>query len=65
MPKDGFISIKVYDITGREIAVLATGYKKAGVHTAVFNGNSFSSGVYFYKMMTDGNSLVKRMILIK
>lgn len=58
-------SLTVYDITGKEISVLADGYKKPGVYSVSFNGSGLPSGIYFYKLKSINFSETKRMILIK
>ncbi len=45
-----FTILRVYDLLGREVAVLVDDRKEAGVHAATFDGTGFSSGVYFYRM---------------
>jgi hypothetical protein len=45
-----FTILRVYDLLGREVAVLVDERKEAGVHAATFDGTGFSSGVYFYRM---------------
>lgn len=61
----GIVKLRIFDITGKEIALLSEGFKDAGEYEAEFDGSKFSSGVYFYKLETDGNVQTKRMILIK
>jgi len=65
LQKDGFVSLKVYDITGREIAKLVSEQKQAGTYTISFNGGNFASGVYFYRIQSDDFVQVKKMLLIK
>ena len=65
IPADGYVSLKIYDITGREIANLVNEYKKAGYYTVSFNGINFASGVYFYRIQAGDFSQVKKMVLIK
>ncbi len=70
LPEAGFVKLAVYDISGREVSLLTNEFKVAGQYEVVFNslndqGNSLSSGVYFYKLESKGLSLTKRMILIK
>jgi hypothetical protein len=50
------ISIKVYDILGRQITTLVDGNKTAGQYIAVFDGSHFASGVYFVRMMVQGSN---------
>ncbi|MFA7361613.1 MAG: T9SS type A sorting domain-containing protein [Candidatus Kapaibacterium sp.] len=60
------LSIKVYDVQGREVQTLVEGKLNPGVYEYIFNGNSLSSGIYFYSMIIDGKVLdTKRMMMIK
>jgi len=65
IPKDKFITLKIFDITGREIQTLISEMKQGGTHTLEFKAGNLSSGVYFYKLECDGFSEVKSMILLK
>ncbi|HEY5534781.1 MAG TPA: T9SS type A sorting domain-containing protein [Ignavibacteria bacterium] len=65
LPVDGLITLKVYDMLGREVSTLVNEVKKAGYYTVDFNASQFSSGVYFYRLVTDGLSVTKKMILMK
>jgi hypothetical protein len=53
IPQDAKVTMKVYDITGREIITLVNEYKTAGYHTVKFNASDYSSGMYFYKIRVD------------
>lgn len=59
------ITLKIYDILGRELKVLITAYKTYGKHEIVFDGSEFPSGVYFYKLQTGNYLQTRKMILIK
>ncbi len=68
----GWTTLRVYDITGREVQTLVNERLQAGTYEATFNIESatehrrtFGSGVYFYKLITDGFTETKKMILIK
>jgi photosystem II stability/assembly factor-like uncharacterized protein len=63
--KTGFVSIRVFDMLGREVAVLVNEVRKVGVYTAVFDGSKLTSGAYFYRIETNGFTDTKRMLLIK
>jgi subtilisin family serine protease len=65
MPKDGFASLKIYNTIGQEVAELVNGIVKAGSYQKVFNAKDLPSGIYFYKLVTDNFSEVKKMSLIK
>ena len=65
LPKQGLVSLKVYDVIGKEVATLVNEVKSAGSYNVDFNGTNLSSGVYFYRLETDNFIDVKRMILIK
>ncbi|MFZ4589969.1 MAG: T9SS type A sorting domain-containing protein [Ignavibacteria bacterium] len=65
LPKDGFVSLKIYDITGREVKSLAGEVKKAGYYSVTFNASSLASGVYFYRIQSNDYVMTKRMVLIK
>lgn len=65
IPQDGHVSMKVYDILGKEVTTLVNENKKAGRYTINFDGSQFTSGIYITKI-TEGsfNGLIK-MLLIK
>jgi hypothetical protein len=65
VPKQSLVSIKVFDILGREVALLVSENLKPGYYSVDFNGLNFASGVYFYKMEAGTFNDVKRLILIK
>ncbi|HRI86335.1 MAG TPA: YCF48-related protein [Ignavibacteria bacterium] len=61
-----FVSLKVYDVLGNEVAALVNEKQNAGIYSVEFDGSGFSSGVYFYQLEVDGNHIdTKRMILLK
>jgi hypothetical protein len=59
------VTLKIYDILGREISTLVNDVKNPGFYTVDFDASSFGSGVYFYKIIANDFTDVKRMILIK
>lgn len=69
VPKNSNVIIKLYDIQGKEISTLADGMHTAGTYEINFNLNEIKSGlpsgIYFYKMIADGISISKKMILNK
>lgn len=67
LPKDGLVSIKIYDIAGREVMKLVNNqHMKAGFQTQMFNGSNLASGVYFYSLVVDSKLIsTKKMVLVK
>ena len=69
LPTDGNVSIRLFDMSGKEVASLVNEVKTAGYHTVDFNASSLSSGVYFYSISVDANgnnfTATKRMMLVK
>ena len=65
LPSAGIIRLAVYDINGREIAVLVDDYKVKGSHEVVFDAEGLSSGLYFVRLETDRFSEAKKVLLLK
>ncbi len=65
LPYDSKVSIKIFDMSGREAATVVNEFKTAGYYTADINASSLSSGVYFYTINADNFSATKKMILVK
>jgi hypothetical protein len=60
-----FVSLKVYDILGNEIATLVNSEKPSGVYVVEWNASNVPSGVYFYQLKTEGFVETKKMILLR
>jgi hypothetical protein len=65
IPKQGLVTMKVYDVLGREVRTLINEVKSPGKYSIDFNGMELSSGVYFYRLESNGFTDIKRMVLIK
>ncbi len=65
IPKTSFVSLKVYDLLGNQVADLVNEEKSAGIYEIEFKGSNLSSGVYLYKMQTEDFTDSKRLILLK
>jgi len=65
IPKQGFVSLKIYDMLGKEVANLVNEVKVAGNYAVDFNGMNLASGVYFYRLESVDFVDTKRMMLIK
>ena len=63
--KRSYVTIKVYDIIGKEVAELINGEKSAGKYEIQFDANVLSSGIYFYQLEADDFIARRKMILIK
>ena len=61
----GLVSLKVYDISGKEVMTLVNEVKQAGFYTVNFNGADLSNGIYFYTLSAGSFIATKRMLLIK
>lgn len=65
IPVSGFVSLKVYDVLGKEVATLVQGEFSAGSYSTLFDASRFASGVYLYKLTSETYTQVKRMSLVK
>ncbi len=65
IPKQGFVTLRIFDVTGREVSKLVSEVKEAGYHSINFNASEFASGVYFYRLEAGDFIDSKRMMLIK
>ena len=65
LPELESVSLKVYDVLGREVKVLHDGVLPPGPQEFVFDVTSLTSGVYFYTLETDAYSKTNRMLLIR
>jgi len=65
IPSNGHVSLKIYDMLGREVAVLANKVLEAGQYEYNFNGENLASGTYIYCLRTNNKTITKKMLLIK
>jgi len=65
IPQSSNVSLKVYDMTGREVATLVNEFRNTGNYVAIWNASGVSSGVYFYKLVSGNFVETKKMILAK
>jgi len=65
LPKDGIVTLKIFDISGKEITTLVNDHKVSGYYSVDFNASALPSGVYFYRIQTGNNNETKKMALIK
>ena len=65
VPRAGLVTVKVFDLLGREVATLVNENRPAGYHTEVLDGSRLSSGVYFYRLQANGYSATKKLMLVR
>ncbi len=65
LPENGFVTIKVYDMLGKEIATLVNENKSAGYYKINFDASKLTSGVYIYTINAGKYSQSKKMLLMK
>ncbi len=65
LPFNEEVTLKVYDVLGREVESLVNDYKEAGYYEVEFDASKLPSGVYFYKLQTRGNIAIKKMLLLR
>jgi Cohesin domain/Secretion system C-terminal sorting domain/Fibronectin type III domain len=65
IPESGFVDVRVFDVMGREVAVLVHRQQNAGYYTVKFEGSTRTSGVYFIRIASGSFSEVKKMVLMK
>jgi peptidoglycan/xylan/chitin deacetylase (PgdA/CDA1 family) len=63
--QSGHVSLKVYDLLGKEVATLVDGYKNAGTLSVNYNAYGLASGIYFYKIQAGKNIAMKKMMVLK
>ena len=68
LPRNGFVTVKVFNLIGREVRTLVSEVKSAGSHIAIWdgrddNGGVVPSGIYVYKISTGSSNLSRRMLL--
>ncbi|MBK7160845.1 MAG: T9SS type A sorting domain-containing protein [Ignavibacteria bacterium] len=65
LPVEGNVTLKVFNTSGKEVAVLVNETRSAGYYSVNFNASNLSSGVYYYRLEAAGITETKRMILAK
>jgi parallel beta-helix repeat protein len=64
--QDGFTTLKIYNVLGKEVATLVNGDMKAGItNTVTFDASKLSSGVYFSRLENNGSAQIKKLVLMK
>ena len=61
----GYVSLKIYDALGREVAALVNETLSPGNYKVEFNGSKLSSGVYYYKLKSGKFEVIRKMVMLK
>jgi photosystem II stability/assembly factor-like uncharacterized protein len=65
LPMNEFVTIKIFDVLGREVTTLLKEHKSAGSYNTIFNANNISSGTYYYRLQAGNYSATKKMQIVK
>ncbi len=65
LPVSGFVTLKIYNILGQQVATLVEGMQEPGYKSAIWDGSNMPSGVYFYRLKAGPFSSVRKMLLVK
>ena len=65
IPRSSKVVLKVFDVSGREVATLENGERAAGIHPVTFDAHHLASGVYYYRLVSDGFVQTKKIVLTK
>jgi len=65
VPGTQYVSLKIYDVLGREVATLVNGVKQPGYYAVTWDASGYSSGVYFYRLMTHDQGVARKLMLMK
>jgi hypothetical protein len=63
--ESGYVSLKVFDVAGREVATLMNEWKEAGVYSVGFDGAELASGVYLYRLQSGNLAQTKKLLLLR
>lgn len=65
IPSNGMVTLKVFDVLGREIKTLVSEYKQQGTYTVSFDASKLASGIYFYQIRSGNYISTKKMMYMK
>ena len=65
LQSSGHVNLTVYNVQGQKVATLVDGVRSAGAHDVTFNAESLASGIYVYRLENSGQSITRKMILLK
>ncbi|RKY53468.1 MAG: hypothetical protein DRP89_06165 [Candidatus Neomarinimicrobiota bacterium] len=65
IPNPGYVTLKIYDVLGKEIQTIISEFQKTGFYSVYFDASEFSSGIYFYRLETKNFTQTRKMILLR
>ncbi|MGE5845307.1 MAG: T9SS type A sorting domain-containing protein, partial [Ignavibacteria bacterium] len=65
IPQNGYISLKVFNLQGEEVATLSEGVRQAGSYSVTFDASGLANGVYLYQLKSNGFMETKKLLLLK
>ena len=65
LPKEGIVTLKVFNVLGKEVKTLTNEFEQAGTHNISFNASTLPSGIYFYRLTSGNFTQVKKLVYIK
>ena len=65
MPEAGNVTLKIYDILGREVKTLVDEFKDKGSYNVIFDGSNLASGIYIYTLNVNNFTMTKKLLLMK
>ena len=65
LPEDGFVSLNIFDLTGKQVAVVFSGYTEAGEHAVTFEGRLLPAGMYIYRMVSPQGILSGKLAVVQ
>ena len=65
LPETQQVTLKVYNLMGREVVTLVDQELQAGYHTTKWHAGNMASGIYFYRLMSEKKAITQKMILMK
>jgi len=65
LPKSGVVKLRVYNLMGEEVKTLVEGYREAGIYKVNFNAEELASGMYLYRLDTNGFTETKKLLFMK
>jgi hypothetical protein len=65
VPADGHVTLKVYDLLGREVSTLVDHFQRTGRYSVTFDASRLASGLYVCSLASGGRTAARRMLLMK